>query len=427
MTYMGLGASSGVLEIRDGATVNLQDGGAALTILGYDAKGSGSIIVDNANISSSDTYVGYSGNGTLTASNGSGVEVDGQLIISGWNAGKTGSVSIDGSGTTLEVSGVTCVGHDEGTSGSLEVSGGASAQMQDVSLVNDSMVSVTGASRVTMRDAVLSDSSSFSVGEGSSATATGDVVVTSDSKLTVQNGNLVVEGAFTNEGETTVTLDAGYRFEAGAVANTGAMEVTVHKGATYEVGSNINQGTSVMTAEEGAECHFGTLTMAEGSSMTMSGEGSYVLGKTSEGGEKITTTFTVSVSDLNEIASTYVDISTLQSKNFTIDTQSDYTLYFTDEVLQQVVAATPSELDLELMVVKGYAGFSMDEQALAEMLASTSYEYAGGRFRVSGVGYEMKGDNLVWKGTLEAAVPEPATATLSLLALAALAARRRRK
>ncbi len=64
-----------------------------------------------------------------------------------------------------------------------------------------------------------------------------------------------------------------------------------------------------------------------------------------------------------------------------------------------------------------------------------SYVMAGGwngssgdlnNYTVTGAVYEMVGDDLYWKGTV-AAVPEPATTTLSLLALAGLAARRRRK
>ncbi len=103
--------------------------------------------------------------------------------------------------------------------------------------------------------------------------------------------------------------------------------------------------------------------------------------------------------------------------------------------------------DFELNLVLGYDGFIMDASSLETLLGHTSYnvgdqpatlaltetaEETTGldktKYTVSNAQYVIKDNNLVWTGTItnNNAVPEPATASLSLLGLAALLMRRRR-
>ncbi len=419
MTYMGLGNSSGVLEVKDGATVDLAAGGSSYTALGYSAEGSGAILVDDATLTMGLTYVGYSGEGEMTITNGADVEVDGQLVVSGWNAGQTGTVSVDGAESVLTVTGATFVGNGDGTSATFSVADGATAELQSVSVSGDSELSVASGAAVTV--------------EGDMEVSQGASVTVSDGGTTATSLN--VTGVYYNEGSTTVELTEGSSFSAGGVLNTGTMDISIESGSTFSTGAFVNAGDASITAAEGSTCELGNMQLVSGS-MSLEGEGSYVVGSSAS-----ETIFTVSGATVDAATSTNLDISTLGSTNFTIDTSATFTFSFSDDIKAALIAVAHTGVDMEFTVIKGYEGFILNQLQLAELLSNTRYDFGSDvqaavlaateetspyQFTVLGASYEMRGNDLVWTGTVKA-IPEPTTATLSLLALAALAARRRRK
>lgn len=93
-------AGDGELTIADGAGLN--NGGAA--ILGEEAGGSGAVTVDNASwINNGDVTIGQSGDGSLAISNGGGVFVVGSDLYLAVQQGSTGVILIDGQNSLLEV------------------------------------------------------------------------------------------------------------------------------------------------------------------------------------------------------------------------------------------------------------------------------------------------------------------------------------
>ncbi len=196
-----------------------------------------------------------------------------------------------------------------------------------------------------------------------------------------------------------------------------------------------NYGTDLTQMHVGAPDGASAKMVVEGT-VTLDGEGDFTMGT-----QACVTEFTVTGSSAETATTTSIDISALSSKNFTIDTSAAFTFRFTDEILAALYASAAGATDVELTVIKGYTGFALEQQQLDEILANTAYLYGGeapavtltlegtsSRYSgiVSNARYEMRGNDLVWTGSVEV-IPEPATATLSLLALAGLAARRRRK
>ncbi len=415
----GWGSSTGSLDVASGAGATLNSD----LYLGYGSAATGSSTVTGGESSlgiKGNAYVGNSGSGTMTVSEGASVTTDGFLCL-GFAEGSSGTVNVEGEGSSLNAtSGVTYVGYNG--EGELNVSSGAEAYMGAVEVSSQGSLSVTdGASAVVLTD--------MSVAAGSTVTV----------KDSIESGKsgLAVLGNYTNEGKTVLDLSNGGTFFAGTVENTsgGVMEVTLDNGGAFAVNSFVNRGDADITAAAGTTCDLGTMQLVEGS-MTLDGEGSFTMGSSASNTE-----FTVTGTSAETAVSTNIDISTLSSKNFTIDASSCFTFRFTDEILAALYASAADATDLELTVIKGFVGFTVEQAQLDQLIANTQYlfgsEVAAVTFAlesaspqyggiVTNARYEMRGNDLVWTGTVEV-IPEPATATLSLLALAGLAARRRRK
>ncbi len=276
------------------------------------------------------------------------------------------------------------------------------------------------------------------------------------STFSVADGGAVSVNEFSGAADTTtiITLGSGAAadgeaesapaaasYYVGSYTNGGSTEISLSEGSEFKADDYYNYGSTTIHAEAGTTCTLSNVQLL-GGSMECTGEGNIRLGmqpSAEEGGEAAgSAVFTVNETAEGAQAS-HIDISALnaQTSTFDIDAGAQYTLVFADEVLQQ--ADAQGSLTLELILIKGYDGFSVDEDSCGIMLTNTSYRfgetaaytlaYAG--YSVTDAQYSMQGNDLVWTGTLNSeaspAVPEPTGATLSLLSLALLAARRRRR
>ncbi len=325
-------------------------------------------------------------------------------------------------------------------SGDLILSGGAATDtvhhLGDIS-GTDTDITLQNRAKATATSLNIGESSSVTVsGSGSSLAVSGDVAVAEGGTINVTTAGMTVGGTFTNEGTVTVDLSSG---------------------GSFEVGNYVNRGDSTVKTSASATCRFGNLDLGEGGSMKLTGSGALTLGggETSAEGEAPTTTFSVS----GETTSSNIDISALGGANFTVAEDAAFTLAFDTAYLAEMELGDTMNFTLSLIVGSGTSPVA--ESELESLLARTDYSFATAADAIALVAelelealeeglpldymvqegsahYELidnanGGKDLVWSGTVVAiegsgeAVPEPTTATLSLLALAALAARRRRK
>ncbi len=228
------------------------------------------------------------------------------------------------------------------------------------------------------------------------------------------------------EGEGTeggVALPAE-TFRVGSYTNKGTTTINISAGDTFNATEYINEGDSTINAEAGATVHFDDLQLVSGS-MALEGEGTY------EGLAGSETTFYVTGSTLGDASSTLLDVSSLTSEQFSLAADATFTLSFSSDLVAEL-QAEGEKGPVSLTLITGYEGFELSEEALALLAETTTYvstDVPDVLLTLAGTAtYSMQGNNLVWTfGEETAAVPEPATATLSLLALAALATRRRRR
>ncbi len=246
-------------------------------------------------------------------------------------------------------------------------------------------------------------------------------------------------GSVNNAGTMTLKLANQGSFTADSLTNTGTVSIDITENGTFTVGKYINNGTSTtITAANGTTCQFGSLDLVSGS-MILDGPGAFTLGSADAA---VATDFYAT----DTTTATCINISALgENATFSIDPTSLFTINYTDEALSAIAAGDAG--DFELNLVLGYDGFIMDASSLETLLGHTSYnvgdqpatlaltetaEETTGldktKITDSNAQYVIKDNNLVWTGTItnNNAVPEPATASLSLLGLAALLMRRRR-
>ena len=122
-------SGTGTLNIQNGGTVSNSDG-----FIGDDPNSTGMVTVDgsdpNGNAStwtnSSDLFVGFDGNGTLTIQNGG--TVSDRIGYIGRNASSTGTATVDGAGSTWINSTNMVVGHSG--NGTLNIQNGGSVSNQ---------------------------------------------------------------------------------------------------------------------------------------------------------------------------------------------------------------------------------------------------------------------------------------------------------
>ncbi len=431
-TYLGYGDStSGKIAVSNGSTATMGDmymgyqngseaeltvsGGSEVTmgqtLVGYYDGSTGKVTVDGGNLTTGNTWVGGSGNGALVVDNG------GQATLEYLNV--SGSVTVE-DGSSATVNSTLRVG----TGATLTVTDGSDAEG------NAAQSQLTVAGNLLNYGKVTADLS-----QGGSVEALG-VGNAGTMEVTLAQGAEFIALEVYNEGTMKVTVDNGSSYTAAVVENAGTMNIELNEGAVMEVDTYVNAGDSTITAAKDTRCRIANIDLA-GGSMKLDGDGEYDLG----GDEGLSSEFYVS----GATTSTNIDISAMSGTgsgkvNFTINTKSVFTLNFKPESL--VGIGSGEEKSFTLTLVVGNGDFSVDEGTLAALLENAVYNFdtvqtmalaleadvAAGTmtYEVTKANFEMQGTNLIWTGTVKG-IPEPSTATLSLLALAGLAARRRRK
>lgn len=200
-------SGTGTLNVRNGGQFNINDtgtaaggglqiGGSALQISNGEQPGTGTVTVSGPgselNVQSQHGFIvaGYTGTGTLDISNGGAATAEGLMV--GRNAGSLGIVSVDGSGSSITLSGSDVGG---GTGARLQVGG-----------------SGTGSATISNGAALLVNPTTPSGGVYIGGTGTlpggvGNMTVTGGSQVLVNGiGNELIVG---RNGAGTLTVDSG--------------------------------------------------------------------------------------------------------------------------------------------------------------------------------------------------------------------------
>ena len=351
----------------DGEGSSFEDGARNISNYGGwlgDVDGSGSTdVVTNVTISNG---------GTWTSRN--------DLTTSATTTATT-NITVTGKGSTFNSLRNTNLGDaNQNATTNLTVENGAVANLTDVQ-VGCASGSETVNIRIT--DATM-NIGSMTVNQGGTVTNDGTITVADLAKTTSWRD------------DSTMGLSGGYAANTEAVA------------AEFVVGGKVvNNG--IIAAGSAAETP--VISLIEGGSFT-AGEGSKMIGLDATGGEFIAAgdfTFTgnVSMSNVDFIFANGVEID-LSGCDFTF-TGGSITITLPDAVAMAYAAeADASQFGLVFKNAGTVSGLVGQEVTVQDAAGNTTT-------------YTLTQDDVVVQ-----AVPEPATATLSLLALAALAARRRR-
>ncbi|MBR0780360.1 autotransporter outer membrane beta-barrel domain-containing protein [Bradyrhizobium iriomotense] len=267
-------SGAGTLTIQSGGAVSDQSG-----YVGRGASASGTVTVDGAGSSWTNhiaLWVGYSGTGTLTVKNGATVSngADGSI---GVNSGATGTVTIDGAGSSWTDAGNLYVGQagtgtlvvsnggtvSNGVDGYIGVNSGATGTVTVAgtgsSWTHAGILSVgeSGTGTLTVANGGMVSNASAVI--GTNAGATGTVTITGAGSSWSNAGNLTVG----QDGTGTLTIAGG-----GVVSNTTAM-IGLNSGATGTVtvtgaGSSWANSSFLYVGQTGT----GTLTIADGAAVS---------------------------------------------------------------------------------------------------------------------------------------------------------------
>ncbi|MBR0844244.1 autotransporter domain-containing protein [Bradyrhizobium liaoningense] len=267
-------SGDGTLTIRNGGAVSNQSGH-----VGRGAGSTGTVTIDGAGSSWANhiaLYVGESGTGTLTVQNGGTVSNLADAYI-GMNSGATGTVTVDGAGSswtdganlfvgqsgtgTLTISnGGTVsngadghIGANSGATGTVTVAGAGSSWTDAGTL----SVGEAGTGTLTIASGGKVSNTSAVIGAGSGATGT--VTVTGAGSSWTNAGNLTVG----QDGTGTLTIAGGatVRNTLGTIgANSGATGSVTVTGA----GSSWTNSTILYVGQSGS----GTLTISGGAAVS---------------------------------------------------------------------------------------------------------------------------------------------------------------
>ncbi len=268
----------------------------------------------------------------------------------------------------------------------------------------------------------------------------------------VKNGGVANISSYTNQANSTTTINIGevnaatpltlaaeqeesgsvstQSFQVNRYTNNGTTNFNVAENGKLTIGAYVNDGDSTINAASGSTVQFNELQLLNGN-MNLLGDGDYVLGA-AEQGVNTNTLFTVSGST----TATNINFADTPNLTFTIDANTQFTLQFTDEALAGITVGSSANFTLVLVYGNSAFGEYLEQADLIALLSNPEYVFGSNAdsnesaytVKEGSASYKKDGNNLVWTGTINnGVVPEPGTASLSLLGLAAMLMRRRRK
>ena len=458
-SFVSIGKSeqgNGEITVTDGASMTLgsKDGGSCYV---YIAEGLGS-------------------NGKLNITEGASASINAQVCI-GYQG--TGSMNIDSGSRVTQTGGVVYVGLYSNGSGNLNIDENSTFTADGLSIGYSSAagaVTVAETASVTINDnIIISDSAwdgfSNNLTNNGSLQVGGSIQLNASTKLTnngtlALDGDIYVQAGATLENAEGAVIEADGNIKLAILSNTTnngtmkAKEISVAFGATLtNTGSILTEGdeTGLHVAEGAVLNNEGTLTGKVSGSGLIQGSGtlgevsigsgtSYMVGNSSAPivglqaetltlEEGSTTMFNVAGFDATAKGETavwdsgkhsviYGDVITL-AEGAMIDITFDISL-FVEETLSFDIKLIDGGEESDygnLLTLAKHTSFWLSETDFVTYAAQEE-ELA---IRVTGVQYYQEDNDLYIKGTATIyTIPEPATATLSLLALAGLMGRRRR-
>lgn len=374
--------SSGRVEVSDGGSVALSRDGFDDTtqiglVIGNDG-GAGTLIVDNASLTDTtggQTTLGLTGTATVELKNGARWNAAGSdMFLGDYQYGTEPLVGAEEHPTGLAAPLPTRPTVESGT------------QADNGSGTGKDTLSLSGNSALTAKSLALLEKA--------------DVTISSDSSITIDptNGGLWVYAGctLTNDGR----LDAYTGVYGGTLQGCGTMSTTIIQ----------QEGKLIVGNSPGRQTYTGKLTV----------EGSVEF----------------SVDDLLYGVPATAETAGWGNKSYSTIDMGGNQLFLNGCVTLTLGKVAMGQLNdsghFELVLVQNIGNAdAYTESLLASLLEKTNFADINGELvsmntpLLTGTHYEKRGNNLVL--TNGPTTPEPATATLSLLALAALASRRRRK
>ncbi|WP_049823254.1 autotransporter domain-containing protein [Bradyrhizobium sp. WSM2254] len=247
--------------------------------LGFFANSTGTVSVDGAGSNwdiSSGLTVGHSGTGALTITHGGLVTSTGAINI-GANAGATGSVLVDGAGSALGLNSTATLSVGQSGNGTLTITNGGTVFNVNASVgtaageTGSILVDGTGSSWTTTNTMALGGA-----GKGTLTISNGGTVTTGTAVMGVspgaRGGSAVIDGA--GSSWALNTLDVGYNTtgsvairNGGLVTSTGPITIGTNGGATGSVlvdGAGSALGLTSNATLHVGDAGTGTLTITNG-------------------------------------------------------------------------------------------------------------------------------------------------------------------
>lgn len=317
----------------------------------------------------------------------------------------------------------------------------------NISATGGGSIHLESASEVSFGVKKSNDTDTFSAEITGNITASGVNEKTGDASVVTITGKTIFINPTDNASQqTTITADQGGTVNLNATESVYLgphSEVSVKNGSTLTTtgrltvwGASVSiDESSTWTAAEVILRHNATITnygemsissLTHGENTTFVNEGSMSVTGGATFSATSQTTYVVTGQDAPSLTSTTVNLG--DGASFSLEDGAVFHLDFTQSALN-----APGRYEgVELVLVTGISDTDaealLSQGSLDTLLSNTSFDFADGlqAAELTDLAYSIQNGSLLLSGSFSV-VPEPATATLSLLALAALAARRRRR
>lgn len=235
--------------IQNGGTVQVTSGswGGGEIRVGFNAGTTGTVTVEGDDAVLGVGYFGYVGHfGTGTLSIGNGGRVEGDNLVLGMKASGSGIVTVDGLGSMLDDGGSHYVGMEG--SGSLTLSNGGSVRVKSgagsVAIGSSGVLNIGAAAgdSAVAAGSVIAAEVRFGSGTGALVFNHTDSnylfspAITGSGSVSLYSGTTTLSGSNTYSGTTTTTINGGtLKVNNGSGSATGAGSVNVNGGGTLWV------------------------------------------------------------------------------------------------------------------------------------------------------------------------------------------------